>query len=237
MNANQSIGSKRSPGFWARLIVRVAAVVVVLDGVLFLLAGRLDWSGAWILTILYLAFLLAVLAWAARNDPDLLEERSRVGANVKAWDKVLLTLYTVALIGLLVVAALDAGRFRWTEMPVAVQALGVLGIIPCGIWLLWVTKTNAYLSRFARIQDDRGQQVVTTGPYRYVRHPMYAAIIPFVLCVALILGSWWALLPGAVITVLFVIRTALEDRMLQEELPGYQEYARRVRYRLLPGVW
>ncbi len=102
---------------------------------------------------------------------------------------------------------------------------------------MWVTRTNAYLSRFARIQDDRGQQVVTTGPYRYVRHPMYAAVIPFILCIALILGSWWALVPGAIIAILFVVRTALEDRMLQEELPGYKAYAQHVRYRLLPGVW
>ncbi len=160
-----------------------------------------------------------------------------MASNVKGWDKILLALYTTALVALLVVGALDAGRFRWTEMSVALQVVGVIGIIPCGIWLFWVTKTNAYLSRFARIQDDRSQQVVTTGPYRYVRHPMYAAIIPFILCIALILGSGWALVPGAIIAALFIIRTALEDRMLQAELPGYTEYAQRVRYRLVPGVW
>ncbi len=222
---------------WLKLLVRVLALVAVMDAVLFLLAGRLDWSGAWVLSALYLAFLLVMLAWAARNAPELLEERSRMASNVKGWDKVLLALYTIALIALLVVAALDAGRFHWAEMPVFFQVLGVLGIILCGVWLLWVTRTNAYLSRYARIQDDRGQQVVTTGPYRYVRHPMYASIIPFILCVALILGSWWALAPGAIIACLFVIRTGLEDRMLQAELPGYKEYARRVRYRLVPGVW
>jgi protein-S-isoprenylcysteine O-methyltransferase Ste14 len=221
----------------AHELLKVLALVVIIDAILFLLAGRLDWSGAWILTCLYLVLLLVMVVWATRNAPDLLEERSRMAYNVKGWDKILLCLYTVALVGLLVVAALDAGRFRWTEMPVALQVFGVLGFILCGIWLLWVTRTNAYLSRFARIQDDRGQQVVTTGPYRYVRHPMYASIIPFVLCVALILGSWLALVPGAIIGVLFLIRTVLEDRMLQEELPGYKEYAQRVRYRLLPGVW
>jgi len=106
-----------------------------------------------------------------------------------------------------------------------------------GLLLFWVTAANSYLSSYARIQQDRGQQVVTTGPYQYVRHPMYAAVIPFIICVALILGSWWALIPGGVIGVLFIIRTALEDRMLQDELPGYKEYAQRVRYRLLPRVW
>ena len=160
-----------------------------------------------------------------------------MASNVKGWDKLLMALYTTALVALLVVAALDAGRFRWTEMPAALQMLGVIGIVPCGAWLFWVTRTNAFLSRFARIQADRGQQVVTSGPYRYVRHPMYAALLPFILCVALILGSWWALVPGAIIVALFIIRTALEDRMLQAELPGYKEYTQRVRYRLLPGVW
>jgi protein-S-isoprenylcysteine O-methyltransferase Ste14 len=138
---------------------------------------------------------------------------------------------------MLVVAALDAGRFRWSEMPLVVQVLGVIGLIPLGLLLFWVTATNSYLSSYARIQQDRGQQVVSTGPYKYVRHPMYAAVIPFIICVALILGSWWALIPGGVIGVLFTIRTVLEDRMLQDELPGYKEYAQRVRYRLLPRVW
>ncbi len=239
MFATKSNGSTNRPTLklWAKRLIQVLALVVLVDGILFLLAGRWDWSGAWILTFLYLALLVVMVGWAMRNAPELLEERTRMASNVKSWDKVLLTLYTIALVGLLVVAALDAGRFRWSEMPTAIQLLGVIGIIPCGIWLLWVTRTNAYLSRYARIQDDRGQQVVTTGPYRYVRHPMYASIIPFILCIALILGSWWALVPGAIIAVLFVIRTALEDRMLQNELPGYQEYAQRVRYRLLPGVW
>ncbi len=228
-------GSK--PMRWFNIVGRVFVLILIMDAILFFLAGRLDWSGAWLLTFLYLVFLLVIAVWATRNAPELLEERSRMASNVKGWDKLLMALYTIALIALLVVAALDAGRFRWTEMAPAWQALGVLGIIPCGIWLLWVTRTNAYLSRYARIQDDRGQQVVTTGPYRYVRHPMYAAVIPFIMCIALILGSWWALVPGAIIAMLFVIRTALEDRMLQTELPGYIEYAQRVRYRLFPGIW
>jgi protein-S-isoprenylcysteine O-methyltransferase Ste14 len=97
--------------------------------------------------------------------------------------------------------------------------------------------TNAFLSTRVRIQEDRGHRVVTTGPYRMVRHPMYAATIIGFAGVSLLLGSWWAFVPGAVCTVLFIIRTALEDRTLQAELPGYKDYAARTRYRLLPGVW
>jgi protein-S-isoprenylcysteine O-methyltransferase Ste14 len=229
--------SKAALQSWVKWIVRIFALILVLDATLFIIAGRLDWAGAWILSLLYLAFLLVFVIWTVRNAPELLEERGKMAKNVKTWDKILLTLYTVALLSLLIVAALDAGRFRWSEMPVALQAVGVMGLIPCGIWLWWVTRTNAFLSRYARIQDDRGQRVVTTGPYAYVRHPMYAAVIPFVICVVLTLGSLWALIPGGLIGVLFVIRTALEDRMLQSELPGYAEYSRHVRYRLLPGVW
>jgi len=102
---------------------------------------------------------------------------------------------------------------------------------------LWAMSANAYLSTMVRIQDDRGHQVVTTGPYRYVRHPMYVGTIFFGLCMPLFLGSWWTFVPCGLIVILFIIRTALEDRTLRDELPGYAEYAERVRYRLLPGVW
>ena len=222
---------------WLRRLAQIVAAVVIMDAILFLLAGRWNWSGAWILTFLHLIFLSVALGWATRNAPELLQERSRMAPNVKGWDKIILTLYAIALVGVLVVAALDAGRFRWTVMPATLQVLGVLGIIPCGVWLFWVMRTNAYLSRFARIQVDRGQQVVTTGPYQYVRHPMYASMMPLVVCVALILGSWLALVPSGIVVILLIIRTGLEDRMLQDELPGYHAYAQRVRYRLLPGVW
>lgn len=226
-----------SPGAWLKRAGAIVVLLLVMDALLFVSAGRMDWPGPWLLSALYGLFLLVFAVWATLRAPELLKERSRRAENVKGWDKLILNLYTLALLALLVVAGLDAGRFRWSEMPPPVQLAGALAMVPLGAWLLWVSQANAYLSRYARIQDDRGQQVVSTGPYRYVRHPMYAAVIPFVLCVALVLGSWWALVPGAVIVVLFVIRTALEDRMLQAELPGYVEYARRVRFRLLPGVW
>ncbi len=222
---------------WLNWLFKLVLLIVFLDAVFFGIAGRLDWLGAWVFTLFYVAFVIFFVVWTARNAPDLLAERSTTAANVKSWDKIILTLYTVALIALLVVAALDAGRFRWSEMPLVGHIVGFLGLAVTGVWIWWVSATNAFLSRHARIQDDRGQRVVTSGPYAYVRHPMYAALIPFVLCVALTLGSWWSLVPGAVIAILMIIRTALEDRMLHEELPGYREYAQKVRYRLLPGIW
>jgi len=233
----QSQSAKPTPGQWIKRFIQIILGIFVLDAFLFLIAGRWDWTGAWIFSFLYLVFVLVFVVWTMRNDPGLMEERSRRAENVKPWDKVILTIYTIMLVGMLFVAALDAGRFRWSEMPLIWQALGVIALIPQGLLLFWVTATNSYLSRYARIQKDRSQQVVTTGPYKYVRHPMYAAVIPFIICVALVLGSWWALVPGGVIGVLFIIRTTLEDQMLQDELPGYKEYAQRVRYRLIPGIW
>jgi protein-S-isoprenylcysteine O-methyltransferase Ste14 len=222
---------------WLKRIFSIILLIVIMDGLLFGAAGRLDWFGAWLLTGLYLAFLLIVVFWATRKAPGLMEERSRMAENVKSWDKVITWVYTVFLLGMLVVAGLDAGRFRWSVMPVALQIVGVILLIFAGAVIWWVMSVNYFLSRYARIQDDRGQQVITEGPYRYVRHPMYAMLVPFMFGIAFVLGSWWALVPAGLIGVLYVIRTALEDRMLQEELPGYREYAQKVRYRLFPGIW
>ena len=222
---------------WLKRFFSIILLIVIMDGLLFGAAGRLDWFGAWLLTGLYLAFLLIVVVWATRKAPGLMEERSRMAENVKSWDKIITWVYTVFLLGMLVVAGLDAGRFRWSVMPVALQIVGVILLIFAGAVIWWVMSVNYFLSRYARIQDDRGQQVITEGPYRYVRHPMYAMLVPFMFGIAFVLGSWWALVPAGMIGVLYILRTALEDRMLQEELPGYREYAQKVRYRLFPGIW
>ena len=229
--------AKTSFKVWLKRILSILMLIVIMDALLFGAAGRLDWYGAWLLTSLYLAFLLVVVIWASLKAPGLMEERSRRAPNVKSWDKIITNIYTVLLLALLVTAGLDAGRFRWSSMPVALQVLGVLLLAFTGFVIWRVMTVNYYLSRYARIQDDRGQQVVTQGPYRYVRHPMYAVLPLFMAGMALVLGSWWALVHAGLIGVLYIFRTALEDRMLQEELPGYREYAQKVLYRLIPGIW
>jgi protein-S-isoprenylcysteine O-methyltransferase Ste14 len=231
---------KARPAIWRALLKRVVAlfvVILIMDLLLFVPAGRLDWPEAWILSLLYGVFLLAYAVWGTLKAPDLLEERSRVAENVKVWDKVIMAIYTVLLLATLIFAGLDVGRSRWSHMPVALQVLGLVGIVLASGLIFWTILTNAYLSRMVRIQEDRGHQVVTGGPYRYVRHPMYAGIILLFPCMVLFLGSWWALVTALLIAMLMVLRTALEDRALQAELPGYAEYAQRTRYRLLPGVW
>jgi protein-S-isoprenylcysteine O-methyltransferase Ste14 len=219
------------------LLPNLLIVIFVLAAILFVPAGRLDWLQAWAFVLGFTGYLTFYGIWVVRNDQGQLHERSQGGKNAKSWDKAILATYTFLLISMLILAGLDAGRFRWAPAPPALQGLGWLGTAFAGFMIWWTASVNTFLSRTVRIQDDRGQQVIDTGPYGWVRHPMYLGIIVLMISIPLLLGSLWALIPGMLIGVLFTVRTALEDRTLQQELPGYPEYARRVRYRLLPRIW
>ncbi len=219
------------------LIPRLLVIVVILTLLLFLPAGRLDWYQAWAFTLAFGAFLVFYGVWFQRYDPGQLKERSQVGTNTKGWDKVILRLYTILLLAMLILAGLDAGRFTWAEAPLAGQMLGWLGAVLAGYLVFMSASVNTFLSRTVRIQNDREQKVIDTGPYGRVRHPMYLGVIVLMVSIPLLLGSLWALIPGGLIGVLFIIRTKLEDRTLMDELPGYREYAQRVRYRIIPGIW
>lgn len=218
-----------------RRIVQVVVSILLIGALLFLSAGRLDWLWGWLFLAAFLLLIVPSIVLVSKS-PDLLNERGRRAENVEDWDKILMGTYSLLLFTVPVVAGLDV-RLGWSAMPLALHLGGVVLAVPAMIMPLWAMSANAYLSTMVRIQDDRGQQVVTVGPYRYVRHPMYVGTIFFGLCIPLFLGSWWAFVPCGLIIVLFVVRTALEDRTLREELAGYPEYAQRVRYRLLPGIW
>ena len=238
VNSMQTNAGKSSPNrSGVSRLIQVFGSVVIMGIMLFLAAGRLDWTAAWVYLALNMLIVGTVGMYVARRNPDVINERGRIGREVKSWDLVLMTAYTLMLFVLLIVAGLDAVRFGWTTMHVAVQAVGVLGMVLAMVCSYWAMLSNPFLSTIVRIQDDRGHRVATTGPYRFVRHPMYVGVIVLWLSTALILGSRWALVPGLLIAVIFVIRTALEDRMLQTELPGYADYAKQVRYRLVPRVW
>lgn len=226
-----------SPGLTLPRILASLAALAVLALVWFAIAGRADWLQGWLLLGVFAVF-VGLLAWQlSRADPNLLRERGRQAENVEPWDKVVVRVYTVLLILLLILAALDSGRFGWSVVPLWVQLLGWLALAVAGAIVWHVMSINAYLSSYARLQEDRGQTVVDQGLYRYVRHPMYLGIILAFLGLPLALASWWALIPGLLIAAVFVYRTAREDRMLLSGLPGYAAYAHRVRYRLLPGIW
>jgi len=221
----------------ARRILTLVVAIGVVASLLFGIARRLDWIAAWIVIGFAVVFLGGILTWGTRHAPELLDERTRIAANVKRWDIIITTIYRVLLVCLLVTASIDAGRLRWSKMPVPLSVVGAAIIFAGAGVIWWCMKSNPFLSSSARIQDDRCQTVVHTGPYQYVRHPMYITLIALMPSLALLLGSWWALLPAALMDILFVVRTYLEDGMLAGELQGYRQYSARVRYRLVPGIW
>jgi protein-S-isoprenylcysteine O-methyltransferase Ste14 len=218
-------------------LIRFVGLFIILIALLFIPAGRLDWWEAWLFVLVYAIFIVVYLLRGLRKDPGQINERSQTGKNVKSWDKIILGIYTILLLVMFIVAGLDAGRYRWAPIPFFLEIFGWLGLVLAGSLIWWTASVNTFLSRQVRIQEERGHHAVTSGPYRFVRHPMYDGIILFVFCIPLILGSAWALIPAGAITVLFIIRTTLEDKTLREELTGYREYAEKVRYRLLPRIW
>jgi protein-S-isoprenylcysteine O-methyltransferase Ste14 len=217
-------------------IFQVVGLLLVFGGLLFGLAGRLDWGEAWVFLGIYLGGILANGLWTLRHNPELLNERGRIGKNAKSWDKVIGVIYTVLLLAIMVLAGLDA-RFAWSLVPLWVKILGGIAFLLSLAITFWAMSANTFLSSFVRIQAERGHTTVTGGPYRFVRHPMYVGTLFMSWGMPLLLGSWWALVPGVLTMALFVVRTALEDRTLQAELVGYKDYAAQVRYRLVPGIW
>jgi protein-S-isoprenylcysteine O-methyltransferase Ste14 len=211
--------------------------VVMVAVTLFWPAGTLAWPWAWALVALYAAWVLANGLIVGRRSPELLAERAARARDAKRWDVRLMSLMGLLTVAKYVIAGFDY-RYGWSQgFAPWMQALALLAAAAGMALTTWGMAANAYFSQIVRIQQERGHTVVAGGPYRYVRHPAYLGTLLFELASPLLLGSWWALLAGALAAALFVLRTALEDRDLQAELPGYAEYAGRVRYRLLPGVW
>jgi len=155
----------------------------------------------------------------------------------RGWDRIIIIVSTILFVPYLLLPGFDAVRYQWSSVPLPVSVAGFAGVIVSLLLFFAVLRENTYLSRFVEIQKEKGHKVITTGPYRYVRHPMYAGLILLLYSLPLALGSLWTLVPASVLTVIFVIRTYLEDQTLREELEGYQAYSARVKYRLLPGIW
>jgi protein-S-isoprenylcysteine O-methyltransferase Ste14 len=215
-------------------MLQVVVTYLVLALLLFSLSGRLDWIWAWA----YLGVGFGILVINAIILPaDLIAERGQPGENVKRWDRLLATVTGLPTLGVPIVAGLDE-RFGWSPQLAPVIHLTGLAFFALGQGLFsWAMASNKYFSTAVRIQMDRGHTVATSGPYRYVRHPGYVGFAVSFLGTTLALGSLWAIIPAGLIACLLVVRTALEDRTLQDELPGYRDYTQRVRYRLLPGIW
>jgi protein-S-isoprenylcysteine O-methyltransferase Ste14 len=211
--------------------------LVVFTGAWFGIAGRLTWWQGWAFLLTFIIYVSILVLRLYKLDPELVRERNRPAIEAEAWDRVVMGVYSAILVVLLVVSALDGGRYFWSVVPLGVQMIGWILLVVSGVMIWHVMMTNAYLSSWARIQDDRGQVVVQEGIYEHIRHPMYLGIIVGFLGLPLVLSSFWAMIPSVVIVGLFVYRTYREDQMLIDGLDGYAEYAEKVRYMLLPGIW
>lgn len=221
------------------LIIRLILTAVGFGVMLFLPAGTLDWPAAWVYLVLLFSFTIGISVWLSRFNPELLEERMRgVGKpGQKSWDKVFIAVLIPVFFGWYVVMALDAVRFSWSQLPQWLQLTGA-GVLLASFYIFYLTfRENTYLSPAVRIQTDRGQTVVSTGPYRHVRHPMYAGFILFTVATALLLGSAFGLLGALVLNALIAWRAGREEQVLRRELAGYGEYMARVKYRFFPYIW
>lgn len=218
-------------------LVSLLAVPLVLALILFLPAGHLSWARGWLFLVIFSFATATVAAALWQINPEIFAARRRIQPGTKSWDRVLLALLAPAGLAIFVVAGLDDGRFHWSAMTTPVVAFGYF------LWLLgfagtaWAQAVNRHFEPGVRIQTDRDHHVIDSGPYALVRHPGYSAACLLFVGIALSLGSWWAVLPALLSSLLLVIRTRWEDETLQAELPGYRDYAQRVRTRLLPGIW
>lgn len=227
---------KISPAQWVKLIL----VYLMIPGTLFICAWDISWWQGWVYGLLIFAVGVGGRVWAEKRHPGLMAERVKFekNADVKPWDKILAPLMALSVgFPLVIVAGLDH-RFGWTPVfPLWATNLGFF-IVTAGYALaVWALVENRFFSGVVRIQKERGHTVCDTGPYRFIRHPGYAGNILPLFGIVLALNSAWTLVPALFALVIALFRTALEDRTLQTELLGYREYAQRVRYRLLPGIY
>lgn len=233
---DQNVIISVSPKHWVRFITMYLLIPLIL----IICGWDLGWWQGWLYSVLIVVVGIGPRMWLAKKRPELMAERGKLGKaqNVKSWDKVLAPLMAVSIsFPLVIVAGLDH-NFRWSPVfPTWFNILGFILVVLGYTFSGWAFVKNRFFSSVVRIQTDRGHMVCDSGPYRIVRHPGYAGSILALPGIVLALGSVWTIIPVIVSLIITAIRTALEDKTLQEELPGYRDYAHRVRYRLIPGVF
>ncbi len=205
----------------------------------FAAAGSLDVPRGWVFFSLSLVYFLINGIVIVRKNPEIVNQRGQIRPGTKAWDRILIAAYVSALVFLILIAGLDAGRFRWSGEAIGVRYSIAAAVVYVAAMMLiqWAMLVNPFFEPSVRIQKERGHRVVASGPYRIVRHPGYLGVILAVISMPLILGSVVSFIPAGFVILLFIIRTVLEDRTLKGELDGYREYAARVKYRMFPGIW
>jgi protein-S-isoprenylcysteine O-methyltransferase Ste14 len=214
-------------------VLLTLAIAVIL---VFLAAGRLTFLWGWVYLGVAVVSLIFGAAYVLNYNPQAINERGRPAEGQKRWDKVIMAVYAPLFISVYILSGLDA-RFGWSVVPLWLHLLGAVFSLAGSALTYAAMAHNKFLSMVVQVAQERGHQVATQGPYRYVRHPMYLSLILSWPALSLFLGSYWALIPGFLASIVIIIRTSLEDRTLQAELTGYADYARQVRFRLLPGIW
>jgi protein-S-isoprenylcysteine O-methyltransferase Ste14 len=222
-----------------RILARAIIIVAAFPLVPMIISGRWDWPEAWLFTLASVLGFVVSRVLAAQRHPDLLVERAHSMdlQDAKPWDRILAPLLAFGSLLILIVAGLDR-LFGWTSPFVLIAKIVSLVVIVLGYLLgSWALIENRFFSGVVRIQKDRGHRVVSTGPYRFIRHPGYAGALWAYLATPVLLDSMWAFVPALFLAGILILRTALEDRTLQQELPGYKEFAEKTRFRLIPGLW
>ncbi|MBS0530338.1 MAG: isoprenylcysteine carboxylmethyltransferase family protein [Proteobacteria bacterium] len=221
-----------------RLVLQNTIWIVTLGALLFVSAGTLRWPAAWLFLLTMGTLGLAGGFWFLKTNPGLLAERMRpmMQKDQPAADKIFMVVLGPTALIWLIVMGLDE-RHQWSRMAVEFQILGFVLFLLSLVISFWVMQENTFAAPVVKVQSERGHRVISTGPYAFVRHPMYGGVIFFFLGVSLLLGSWWGTAITPIFIILFAIRTVIEERTLIAGLPGYPDYAGRVRYRLVPGIW
>lgn len=233
---SEEAGRRFGGAFLGRAIRSLAVSILVIAVLLFLPAGDFGWRNGWLFVLVFAALVIGSVVYLRFANPEIFVARSKIQAGTKAWDKAMIFLLLASLVAVFPVAGLDH-RYQWSSVPSWLTALGYV-LFSFGFAMsIWVYGVNKFAEPGVRIQRERGQRVIDTGPYTIVRHPLYLASIILYGGIPLALASFWALIPVAVGTIALFVRTAWEDQLLHEELDGYREYASRVRFRLIPGLW
>jgi len=222
-----------------KMVVRTLVWLMTMGLLLLGSAGTLAWPQAWVFLLLMAGPGFIMGFWLLERDPGLLEQRMsvRFQRGQPTWDRVFLALFLGLWVVWLIVMGLDAVRFHASHVPIWLECVGAVGILTAMGVITLVFRANSFAAPVVKIQQDRGHAIVTTGPYRYVRHPMYAGAIFFMLGTPLLLGSWYGVGLAFVFIIGLALRAVMEERTLAAQFATYAEYAARVRYRLIPLVW
>lgn len=219
--------------FLLRIILRFLAFPILMGLFVLLPAGTLDYWQAYLYFFCLLIPLIINMTYLYIHDKDLLERRMRTQEREKQ-QKVFLILSSISIIGAFVVPGLDK-RYIWSQVPFVLVIIADIVVILSYLFIAYVFKTNTYASRVVEVED--GQKVISTGPYAYVRHPMYTGMIVLYLATPIALGSFWGVIPAVMLPFLLILRISNEEKVLCENLEGYKEYLDKVKYRLIPFIW